>query len=110
MASVNIPSTTNPVESPEQTTNTQASTVGSGSKAQQLKNRYCSWKFCKPILISLGILLASLTTLGLIIVSGVPLGLGVGIVLGLQILLAIAAVVFIVKHFREFKANHVKIV
>ncbi|ACZ33284.1 hypothetical protein CPK_ORF00817 [Chlamydia pneumoniae LPCoLN] len=73
------------------------------SVSHKATHRYCSWAFFKPILVSLGLLLASLTTLGLVIASGVTLSLGIGIVLAIQIVLAGIALVLAFNHIRQFK-------
>ncbi|WP_100934737.1 hypothetical protein [Candidatus Chlamydia corallus] len=67
------------------------------------EHRYCSWAFFKPVLISLGLLLASLATLGLVIASGVALSLGIGIVLAIQIGFAAIALILLVNHIRQFR-------
>lgn len=69
------------------------------------KQSYCSWTFFKPILIGLGLLLASLTTLALVVASGTALSVGIGIVLSIQVILACLAIVFFIHHIREFKKS-----
>ncbi|WP_201456874.1 hypothetical protein [Chlamydia sp. 17-3921] len=60
----------------------------------------CSWKFIKPILLALGLILASLVSLVIIVNSGVVLSGSIGFALTLQVLLLAAGLSWLFMHIR----------
>ncbi|ANH79051.1 hypothetical protein [Candidatus Chlamydia sanziniae] len=74
------------------------------------KHPKCSWKFLKPILISLILTILAITSVALITTSGVVLGIGIGIVLAIQLLTAGIALVYLIFYckssYEALNKNH----